>query len=121
MGSMDLSEMNSSDMEQLLQGANLDELYGHQLLFPGALGAEAAGIGMPQDALLRIVDVAQLLQQAFGQAPEQQAEEQAPAAAAGEAGGDGGRGEGAEANAQAEETGHGQQGSGQQSGQGSRQ
>ena len=114
MGSMDLSEMNSSDMEQLLQGANLDELYGHQLLFPGALGAEAAGIGMPQDALLRIVDVAQLLQQAFGQATEQEAEEQAPVAVAGAAGSSGGSGEGVAGNAQEEGTRQGQEGSDQQ-------
>jgi hypothetical protein len=73
MGSMDLATLGSANMEQLLQGASMEELYGHQLL----MNPEAVDISSQQEALQRIADIAAMLQQAMG----------ANAAAAGAAGG----------------------------------
>eukprot|EP00877_Chromochloris_zofingiensis_P012494 jgi/Chrzof1/7499/Cz02g26020.t1 len=60
MGSMDLAELGSADMEHLLQGVGIDELYGSQLLFPGGMESGVAGA---QDVLLRLVETPALLQQ----------------------------------------------------------
>jgi hypothetical protein len=76
MGSMDLATLGSANMEQLLQGASMEELYGHQLL----MNPEAVDITSQQEALQRIADIAAMLQQAMG----------ANAAAAGAGGGAGG-------------------------------
>lgn len=56
---MALANLGSADMEQLLQGANLQELtLGNQLLMPGAM--DTAG---PQSTLLRLLDSPAFLEQ----------------------------------------------------------
>ncbi len=61
MGSMDLAELGSADMEQLLQGVGVGDVYGGQALFGGGGGVDAA-MGGAGDVLLRILDAPGLLQ-----------------------------------------------------------
>lgn len=72
MGSMDLDGLGSADMEQLLQGVAIQELYGSQLLMAG--GIEGGMGGGPQGSLLRLMEAPGLLQQMVTalQEPEQQ-------------------------------------------------
>jgi hypothetical protein len=58
---MQLANLGSADMEQLLQGANLQELtLGNQLLMPGGMDTAMAG---PQATLLRLLDSPAFLEQ----------------------------------------------------------
>jgi hypothetical protein len=58
---MQLANLGSADMEQLLQGANLQELtLGNQLLMPGGMDTGMAG---PQATLLRLLDSPAFLEQ----------------------------------------------------------
>ncbi len=60
-GTLQLAQFGSADMEQLLQGANLQELtLGNQLLMPGAMDTTMAG---PQSTLLRLLDSPAFLEQ----------------------------------------------------------
>lgn len=60
-GTMQLANLGSADMEQLLQGANLQELtLGNQLLMPGGMDTAMAG---PQATLLRLLDSPAFLEQ----------------------------------------------------------
>jgi hypothetical protein len=60
-GTLQLANFGSADMEQLLQGANLQELtLGNQLLMPGAMDTAMAG---PQSTLLRLLDSPAFLEQ----------------------------------------------------------
>lgn len=77
MGSMDLRELGSSDMEQLLQGVAIQDLVGNQLLMSGGIEGGMGGLAGPQGALLRLMEAPGLLQQMF-------AGLQDPAAAAGQ-------------------------------------
>jgi hypothetical protein len=77
MGSMDLRELGSSDMEQLLQGVAIQDLVGNQLLMSGGIEGGMGGMAGPQGALLRLMEAPGLLQQMF-------AGLQDPAAAAGQ-------------------------------------
>ncbi|KAF6259607.1 hypothetical protein COO60DRAFT_1512708 [Scenedesmus sp. NREL 46B-D3] len=77
MGSMDLRELGSSDMEQLLQGVAIHDLVGNQLLMSGGIEGGMGGLAGPQGALLRLMEAPGLLQQMF-------AGLQDPAAAAGQ-------------------------------------
>jgi hypothetical protein len=83
MGSMDLRELGSSDMEQLLQGVAIQDLVGNQLLMSGGIEGGMGGIAGPQGALLRLMEAPGLLQQMFAglqdpaaAARQQQVEEQ---------------------------------------------
>jgi hypothetical protein len=58
---MDLAQLGSADMEQLLQGINIDELMGSQL-FPGAVEPGTLGTNA-HDVLLRIMESPGLLHQ----------------------------------------------------------
>eukprot|EP00878_Enallax_costatus_P011519 GHUV01012025.1.p1 GENE.GHUV01012025.1~~GHUV01012025.1.p1 ORF type:complete len:534 (+),score=238.87 GHUV01012025.1:496-2097(+) len=73
MGSMDLNELGSADMEQLLQGAAIQDLYGSQLLMAGGIEGGMGG-GGPQGSLLRLMEAPVLLQQMVTalQEPQQQ-------------------------------------------------
>lgn len=66
---MDLAQLGSADMEQLLQGINVDELMGSQL-FPGAVEPGSLGTNA-HDVLIRIMESPGLLQQVLqgGQGP----------------------------------------------------
>jgi hypothetical protein len=81
MGSMDLHELGSSDMEQLLQGVAIQDLVGNQLLMSGGIEGGMGGMAGPQGALLRLMEAPGLLQQMFAglqdpaAAGEQQAQE----------------------------------------------
>lgn len=88
-------QMGSADMEQLLQGVDVEELVGHQL-FPGAV--EPGGLGSnAHDVLLRLMEAPGLLAQVMG------------------GGGGGGGGAGAGAGAPTDEAPRaGEQGPGQQ-------
>jgi hypothetical protein len=77
MGSMDLHELGSADMEQLLQGVAIQDLVGNQLLMSGGIEGGMGGMAGPQGALLRLMEAPGLLQQMF-------AGLQDPAAAAGQ-------------------------------------
>lgn len=72
---MQLANLGSADIEQLLQGANLQELtMGNQLLLPGGMDASLAG---PQSTLLRLLDSPAFLEQvAAGMQALQDGEEQ---------------------------------------------
>jgi hypothetical protein len=82
---MDLHELGSSDMEQLLQGVAIQDLVGNQLLMSGGMEGGMGGIGGPQGALLRLMEAPGLLQQMFaglqdpaaaGQQEQQQQQQQ---------------------------------------------
>lgn len=74
-GNLQLANFGSADMEQLLQGANLQELtLGNQLLMPGGMDTAMAG---PQSTLLRLLDSPAFLEQvAAGMQALQSGEEQ---------------------------------------------
>lgn len=81
-GNIQLANFGSADMEQLLQGANLQELaLGNQLLMPGGMDTALAG---PQATLLRLLDSPAFLEQvaagmqALQNDPEQQQQQQPP-------------------------------------------
>jgi len=60
-GTVQLANLGSADIEQLLQGANLQELQlGNQLLMPGGMDTGLAG---PQSTLLRLLDSPAFLEQ----------------------------------------------------------
>ncbi len=86
MGSMDLATLNSADMEQLLQGAGVGEMYEHLLFQAG--GMEAAGVAGAQDVLLRLMEAPAAL--AALQASASAGQAQAPAAAEEQTAGQGG-------------------------------
>lgn len=65
MGSMDLAGFGSADIEQLLQGAEIQELYGNQLLM-AAGGAE----GPQGSSLLRLMEAPGRLQQLMAAASQ---------------------------------------------------
>jgi hypothetical protein len=71
---MDLAQLGSADMEQLLQGINIDELVGSQL-FPGAVEPGSLGSNA-HDVLLRIMESPGLLHQVLHAAPGQAAQTQ---------------------------------------------
>jgi hypothetical protein len=58
---MDLAQVGSADMEQLLQGIDIEELVGSQL-FPGAVEPGSLGTNA-HDVLLRIMEAPGLLHQ----------------------------------------------------------
>ena len=74
-GNLQLANFGSADMEQLLQGANLQELtLGNQLLMPGGMDTAMAG---SQSTLLRLLDSPAFLEQvAAGMQALQSGEEQ---------------------------------------------
>lgn len=60
-GAVQLANLGSADMEQLLQGANLGELaLGNQLLMPGGMDTAMAG---PQATLLRLLESPAFMEQ----------------------------------------------------------
>lgn len=76
MGSMDLNGLGSADMEQLLQGVAIQELYGSQLLMAGGIeGGMGAG---PQGSLLRLMEAPGLLQQMVTALQEPEEQQQQP-------------------------------------------
>lgn len=73
MGSMDLNGLGSADMEQLLQGVAVQELYGNHLLMAGSIEGGMGGAAS-QGSLLRLMEAPGILQQMVTalQEPEQQ-------------------------------------------------
>ena len=110
LGPMDLAQVGSADMEQLLQGIDVDELVGGAQLFPAAVEPGALGGNNAHDVLLRIIaggepggapallnraaqqqaQQQQQQQQAQQQQQQQQAQQQQQQQAQGEAAGTGG-------------------------------